>query len=121
MNPFLGYFVIVHLGDGCLGSKYGNTFNTQLLTESATLVSTPINGDLFIGEYVTTWIDTLRPVDFTQARLIISRKAESVSQYTLIWHEEGNPSNIYYYGEGMLYESNLVGSYWNDNIQRAIF
>src|SRR5580700_6099405 len=112
MNPFLGYFIFINLGDGCLGSKYGNTDNNVLLTESATRTSAPDPQDIFIGHYVTAWLDSINPVDHTQARLVISRKNGSASQYSLLWHSESNVHQVLYYGEGMLNDGRLIGSYW---------
>jgi hypothetical protein len=35
MANVLGYFMLTDLGDGCLGSKYGNIIINKLLSESA--------------------------------------------------------------------------------------
>jgi hypothetical protein len=96
MNSILGYFVFINMGDGCLGSKYGNTGNLQLLTESGTRIGPQFGDDAFIGEYVVTWLDTINPVEHTQARLSITRKSGTLGgQYSLQWSRERDPSVIF--------------------------
>jgi len=76
----LGYFFFRDLGDGCLGSKFGNTVNLRLLTESATRTpdAQPDPSDRFIGRYVSTWLDgnNENPIENNQSLLTIDRKPQ---------------------------------------------
>ena len=121
MDPVLGYFLFKILGDGCLGSKYGNTIHPRLFAECAVKTSQPDKVDDFIGEYITTWIenDGAGEIVTAEAILEIFRRPHSTSQYRLIWRDREPPNSILYYGEGMLSDNVLVGSYWNAGIRNG--
>jgi hypothetical protein len=115
MNPVLGYFVFIDLGNGCLGSKYGNLGLVELLSEAATRISAQGAGDVWVGDFVSLWLDALNPPTHTRARLFIRPK--TTSQYLLEWRAERAPNGVLYFGEGMISGGQLLGCYWNQPIQ----
>lgn len=118
--PVLGYFIFQPMGDGCLGSKFGHTRSVRIYTESATPSILNHGTDPFIGEYLVSWIDSVSQPESVLARLVIERKAGSlVGQYELIWSEVNDSSQILYYGEGMVFNGVLSGSYWNHIINNT--
>lgn len=124
-RPILGYFFFKDLGDGCLGSKYSNTINFRLFSECAvraqgSIVNRPDN---FIGQFVTSWLesDANDPIVTNQANLFIEIKPGTQGgQYRLRWQERQEDQTILYHGEGMLCGLDLVGCYWDTNIQTTL-
>jgi len=118
MNFILGYFVFIDLGNGCLGCKFGHLGIPLLLTESAVRASAQLPNDIWIGDYVSLWLDSLNPPTHTPGRLYIRPK--SASQYLIEWRAEQDLDQVLFWGEGMLSNGQLVGSYWNDIIQQSL-
>src|SRR5690348_9588380 len=122
MNPVLGYFLIINLGDGAFASKYSNTRSFQIFAECLVRdLATQVDPtDPFIGRYISTWIqDDNRILTTYDATLIIGRKVDSTSQYMLRW-EDRQSSVLRFHGEGMLYQNQLIGAYWNSVIGSAL-
>jgi hypothetical protein len=121
MDPVLGYFIFVNLGDGCLGSKYGTIINTLLLSESATKIQSSDPNDFYLGLYASTWLNAIHPDSQESSFLTIERKAYSLVQYVLTWHlDRDSHTRRIYYGEGMRCESGLIGAYWNETIEGIV-
>jgi len=119
MGLILGYFVFIDLGNGCLGSKFGHLGRPSLLTESAVRRPEPISNDIWVGDYDSLWLDSSNPPTQTQGRLLI--RPRSASQYFLEWRDEQNLDHEpLFWGEGMISNGQLVGSYWNEVIQRTL-
>ena len=115
----IGYFVYTNLGEGCLASKFGNTYTNRLFAESAVKSSESDLNDEFIGEYLVSWFDAIVLTEHTEARLSIQRREDTISnQYKLVWRQLNNDT-VLYHGEAMKYQGNLVGSYWSPNVHPA--
>jgi hypothetical protein len=115
MNPVLGYFVFLDLGNGCLGSKYGNLGVDLLLVEAAVRTSGIVPNDIWAGDFVTIWLDDLTPNGHSRAVLHIRPRTDS--QYVLEWRMQNRAAQILYRGEGMVSNGQLVGTYWNEDVQ----
>ena len=115
MNPLIGYFVFFDLGNGCFGSKYGNLFTNRLFVESAVQDPTPATRDIWVGDFVTVWLNDLTQSGHTRALLHI--RPRTADQYILEWREDSQASPVLYWGEGMVSNGQLVGSYWNPDMQ----
>jgi hypothetical protein len=105
-----GTFCIRNAGDNCIAGKYFNDGTPRIYTESSIRII-PDNEypeDFFCGTYFSSWIENNETAE--NSRLIISRRANAVDIYTLLWFTNDNPS--LFSGEGMMAEGLLVGHYW---------
>ncbi len=109
MEKIIGTFVFTNVGDGCLTSKYVNNVMDTPLVEGCKLISEGNYQDHFIGNFKTTWIENENESIF--CNLNISNKTESI--YNLKWSNIEKPNKIIFVGIGMIYQGNLVGSYWS--------
>lgn len=109
MKKIIGTFVFTDVGDGCLTSKYVNNGMNSPLVECCILIEEGNYKDHFLGLFRTTWIENKN--ESIISNLYISNKTESV--YNLKWSKIENPDEIIFEGIGMIYQGNLVGSYWS--------
>lgn len=115
MAAVLGYFAFIQLGDNCLGSKYGNLGNCQMLSECATR-NKGEESDGWTGKYSSLWLDSMDPGDHSTAKLTIFLREPGI--YSLIWRDENKQQTVKYRGEGMVSGGQLVGCYWNSEIDQ---
>ncbi len=104
-----GSFVFRNEGDGCLTSKYMND-SAGPFTECCTLIKSVENPqDAFCGSWHSVWLqDNGEQGD---AMLEIDRQKTNTKLFELTWTDK--ESNILFRGLGMLYETFLVGLYWD--------
>ncbi len=105
----IGSFVFRDEGDGCLTSKYINTFQTEPYVECSKRVESSVEGhengnEPFVGNYLTTWIEENQKIE--NGTLEISK---TNSSYKLAWK---NGVKDLFKGTGMLSGNLLVGTYW---------
>jgi len=103
-----GSFVFRNEGDGCLTSKYMND-NAGPFTECCTLIKAKSSQDIFCGNWHSVWLQDNGEEGY--ATLLIERQKANIKLFDLTW--TGKEGNVLFRGVGMLYESFLIGSYWD--------
>ena len=123
MPPILGYYIFFALGDGVLNAKFGHTRAELMLSECAVLLGDVHPDDPFLGVFVTIFLDDILRPSHTQAWLQIRLDRQGRrGKYELTWFksakvEDRTNQNIFYWGEAMVVNGQLVGAYWNVDIQ----
>lgn len=129
MDPLLGYFVFQKMGDGCFASKY---CHRHLLSPHPEIMKRlpednsddkkgslqniqPIERNEFEGRFRTTWIEDLNASKSELATITITAKPNVPGIFLLCWEQDNDPL---FYGEGMIHNEILIGSYWNDDLKQ---
>ncbi len=69
--------------------------------------------DNFEGEYTYVWM--LKEYEYNHGFLTITKT--SLELYNIIWRDE-TKTTIRYYGQGMQLGKNLIGSFWNEELNK---
>lgn len=121
MNPILGYFIFQNMGDGCFASKYCHRLLSsphpetmkRLIDETTTTTNEPAQ-NIFLGRFRTTWIQDLNALNSEIATVVVNNKPGFPGIFELIWTDFNN--DPIFFGEAMIHNEILVGSYWDDDI-----
>jgi hypothetical protein len=121
MNPILGYFIFQNMGDDCLASKYCHRAlpsphpetMKRLLDEATGTTDEPAQ-NIFLGRFRTTWIQDLNSRNSEIATVIVRNKPGFPGIFQLLWNDFNN--SPIFFGEAMIHNEILVGSYWDENI-----
>ena len=117
MIKTIGSFIIRDEGDGTFFFK----FRTNLYPWKCIAVCTKSNDETmhnkFEGEYVYVW--ELRDDKFNIDHGIMTITSTYEGSHDLIWKDESNTIPLYY-GQGMRLGKNLIGCFWDDNINQVI-
>ena len=117
MKKIIGSFIIRDEGEG----NYFFKFRTNLKPWKCNAVCTKRNDVIipnkFEGKYTFVWELRNDEVNIDTGVITITRTYEGM--YDLIWRDESNTISQYY-GQGMSFGKNLIGSFWNEEFNKDI-
>jgi len=113
MRKIIGSFIIRDEGDGKSSFRYRTNITPWMEIASCSHTSEDFIPGNFEGELTYVWM--LKEYDYNHGFLTITRTNENL--YDLIWRDESK-TTIRYYGQGFQLRRTLVGSFWNDELNK---
>ena len=117
MKKIIGSFIIRDEGDGTFFFKFRTNLYPWKCIAVCTKRSDVIMSSQFEGEYTYVW--ELRNNKFNINHGVMTITSTYEGSYDLIWKDESNTIPLYY-GQGMRLGKNLIGCFWNDNINKEL-
>ena len=112
-EKIIGSFIIRDEGEGKYFFRYRTNISPWVEPASCSHTSDDFIPNNFEGEYTYVW--SLKEYEYNHGFLTITKT--SLELYNFIWRDE-TKTTIRYYGQGMRLGKNLIGSFWNDELNK---
>ena len=116
-KKIIGSFIIRYEGDSEFFFRFRTNITPWMEIASCSHTSENLEPENlnFEGEYTYVWL--LKEYEYNHGFLTITRTNENL--YDLVWHDEAK-TTIRYYGQGFQLRRTLVGSFWNNELNKDL-